>query len=158
MPETPYKRTCRTCGEEFLAPSTLYRVCKGCLRKTHDKITDYPKVFYKNRKIAFERDGWTCQCCGCKSNGLRTNSLLCHHLDCDRKNNSPTNLITLCQQCHLSLHRQYDKATLRRSNIYQLFAKEKQFGEFGKNLIYGPARKIVHKRFRGKPEFFTKPR
>lgn len=67
-----------------------------------------------------------------------------------------SNLITLCEQCHQSLHGKYDKKTLRRSNIYKLFSTDIKFGEFGKNLIYGASKQIVKKQFRGKPKLFFK--
>jgi len=41
-----------------------------------------------------ERDGYTCQICG------ENPSLCCHHIDYDKKNCNPTNLITLCRSCH----------------------------------------------------------
>lgn len=156
MTETPYILKCQHCGVEFRATNTYHRLCRYCKALREGKIR-YPKVFYKNRKIVLERDDHTCQCCGCKADGQKTNQIICHHLDCDKANNSPSNLITLCSQCHNSLHSKYSKPELRRSNIYRLFAKEKQFGEFGKNLIYGAAKKIVKKQFGGKPKFFFKP-
>lgn len=155
MPEKPYKRTCSKCGVEFLAQSPHYRYCGKC-RSFYTKGNDYPKLYYKNRKIAFDRDEMMCQCCGCKEDGLHTNSLLVHHIDTDRGNNSLSNLITMCQQCHLSLHQKYSKYILRRSNIYKLFAQEKQYGEFGKTIIYESAKKIVKKQFTGKPVTFFK--
>lgn len=118
--------------------------------------TTYPKLFYKNRKLVFMRDEDKCQCCGCTENGIHTNNLIVHHIDCDRGNNSMSNLITLCQQCHMSLHAKFDKPTLRRSNIYRLFAQDLKFGEFGKNLIYEPAKQLVKKQFTGKPKLFFK--
>jgi hypothetical protein len=33
-----------------------------------------------------------------------------HHIDCDRDNNSESNLVELCKKCHLRLHRRiYDE-------------------------------------------------
>lgn len=46
------------------------------------------------RKHIFERDNY--QCFNCK----KTNQLLIHHLDGNKLNNSPENLITLCKICH----------------------------------------------------------
>lgn len=45
------------------------------------------------------RDEWTCQLCGkCRD---RWGGLLhVHHIDSDKLNNSPTNLISLCATCH----------------------------------------------------------
>ena len=153
MAELPYKVKCKKCSVEFMAFSTHCRRCVECAKIDHS-ILFYPKVFYKNRKIIFDRDEYKCQCCGCQPDGQNTNKLVCHHIDCDRQNNSPSNLITLCIQCHHSLHNKYTKYVLRRSNIYKLFSTDIRFGEFGKNLIYGAAKVIVKKQFSGKPKLF----
>lgn len=155
MAEYPYILKCCKCNVEFRSQNTRRQRCLNCLGVDSGKIK-YPKVFYKNRKIVLERDEYKCQCCGCGEDGQNTNSICVHHLDVDRKNNSPSNLITLCIQCHLSLHGKYGEKVLRRSNIYKLFAQEKQFGEFGKNLIYEPAKKLVKRQFGGKPKLFFK--
>lgn len=155
MPSTPYKVVCPKCSVEFLSETTKIKMCPQCKNFYTNKI-GYPKLYYKNRKIVFERDEHKCQCCGCEENGVNTNSLIVHHIDIDRGNNSLSNLITLCNQCHMSIHGKYSKYILRRSNIYKLFAQEKQFGEFGKTMIYEPAKKMVKKQFGGKPKLFFK--
>jgi len=155
MTTYPYKVICPVCNIEFLNRTARRQMCKKCKSYSLGK-SDYPKLYYKNRKLVFVRDEDKCQCCGCSSNGLHTNSLIVHHIDCDRGNNSMSNLITLCQQCHLSLHSKFNKPTLRRSNIYKLFAQDLKFGEFGKNLIYEPAKQLVKKQFGGKPKLFFK--
>jgi 5-methylcytosine-specific restriction endonuclease McrA len=45
--------------------------------------------------------------------------LTVHHIDGDRKNNDPQNLIALCQRCHLRLDRAY-KSKRRRSGQKEL--------------------------------------
>lgn len=155
MTEYPYKIACRKCGVEYFAKTPHARVCRSCKSYFSGKSL-YPKLFYKNRKLVFVRDEDKCQCCGCSKDSLHTNSLIVHHIDCDRGNNSMSNLITLCVQCHMSLHAKFDKPTLRRSNIYKLFAQDLKFGEFGKNLIYEPAKQLVKKQFTGKPKLFFK--
>ena len=155
MAETPYICTCKNCGVQFFASSNCYKLCKSC-RRAKKNPNVYTRVFWKNRLLVLQRDNHTCQCCGCKSDGKRTNLIVCHHIDGDRQNNSPSNLITLCTQCHCSLHKKYSKYILRRSNIYKLFADEAKFGEFGKNLLYGASKIIVKKQFKGKPKLFFK--
>jgi 5-methylcytosine-specific restriction endonuclease McrA len=57
------------------------------------------------RKDILARDNWRCQICGCRKN------LDVHHmrrrsaLGDDRE----TNLITLCRQCHHTVHRSADR-------------------------------------------------
>jgi len=50
------------------------------------------------RKIR-ERDNYTCQICGIHENELNQ-SLCVHHIDYNKYNSSPDNLISLCGSCH----------------------------------------------------------
>src|SRR5258708_34981357 len=56
--------------------------------------------FYKEklRDQAVKRDNFTCQICGSKKN------LIVHHYDGDRLNNILSNLVTLCRECHPTVH------------------------------------------------------
>ena len=153
MTEKPYILICRKCNVEFRGENQHIKLCPYCKGVSLGRIK-YPKVYYKNRKIILIRDEYKCQCCGCEEDDKKTNQLIIHHIDVDTLNNSPSNLITLCTQCHLSLHGKYTKYVLRRSNIYKLFATDSRFGEFGKNLIYGASKQLVKKQFKGKPKLF----
>jgi 5-methylcytosine-specific restriction endonuclease McrA len=42
-----------------------------------------------------KRDNYTCKECGQK------NVKCCHHIDYDKQNSNPNNLITLCNSCHI---------------------------------------------------------
>jgi hypothetical protein len=55
------------------------------------------------RKIR-DRDRWTCQRCH-EQRQRWGNSLHVHHIDENKLNNDPTNLISLCSKCHRSAHR-----------------------------------------------------
>ena len=99
----PYIIKCCKCGVEFRAKNKNRQRCRNCIAVDEGR-EKYPKVYYKNRKIALLRDDSKCQCCGCVEDGQKTNRLIVHHIDVDTKNNSPSNLITLCSQCHNSLH------------------------------------------------------
>lgn len=54
------------------------------------------------RKIIRGRDGYICQLCGKHGNDV-------HHIDYDKKNCNPNNLIILCRACHrkTNFNRQY---------------------------------------------------
>lgn len=164
MPEKPYKIKCKKCGVELYASSPFSDCCEKCkktigkdeYRKILNDVDFYPKIFYKNRKIVLNRDENKCQCCGCKEDTKITNRLIIHHIDLNKLNNSLSNLITLCEQCHISLHKKFTQQELRQSNIYKLFSTDIRFGEFGKNLIYGASKQIVKKQFKGKPKLFFK--
>ena len=45
-----------------------------------------------------KRDDYTCQDCG------SIPSIIVHHIDHDKKNCGPDNLVTLCRKCHINIH------------------------------------------------------
>ena len=49
-----------------------------------------------------ERDNYTCQICSCPQGD---EALSVHHIDKNKQNCNPDNLITLCRSCHTRLHR-----------------------------------------------------
>jgi len=57
----------------------------------------YPKEFKYKRNTILERDNYTCQSSNCK---CLSKILDIHHIDYNKKNNNPDNLITLCRSCH----------------------------------------------------------
>ena len=59
----------------------------------------YPLEFNDLLKQAiFERDEFTCQLCGAQPENKK--ELHPHHIDYDKANCNPNNLITLCHSCH----------------------------------------------------------
>ncbi len=56
-----------------------------------------PEFNKQKKKQVLERDNYTCQDPNCKH---ISDKLDIHHIDYDKKNNSPENLITLCASCH----------------------------------------------------------
>ena len=58
----------------------------------------YPPEFNKKLKhLILERDNYTCQCPDCEH---KTDVLDIHHIDFNKQNNTPENLIALCNSCH----------------------------------------------------------
>ena len=59
------------------------------------------------RNAVYERDNYTCQCCGDDSGG----NLNAHHLDgynwCKSGRIDVNNGITLCDKCHIKFHNRY---------------------------------------------------
>lgn len=58
------------------------------------------------RKIIRERDNHICQLCGGQQ---EDKAFDVHHIDYNKKNNDPNNLITLCKRCHIktNFNREY---------------------------------------------------
>ena len=52
------------------------------------------------RKSIRERDNYICQECGVHQDELKY-KLHCHHIDYDKKNCNPDNLVSLCRSCHV---------------------------------------------------------
>lgn len=63
--------------------------------------------YIKWRKLVYERDNYTCQCC----RGTKSNSFNAHHLNsydwCKKERTSVDNGVTLCNECHKSFHSIY---------------------------------------------------
>jgi hypothetical protein len=117
-----YIRICKKCNREYKTNETRgARYCRDC-KKDLGIIKTKPKYsghFYRKRKIVLERDKNRCR--NCKS----IKKLLVHHIDCDKKNNSFSNLITLCEVCHHALHALFAKKELKENYIFDLFYKMK---------------------------------
>jgi 5-methylcytosine-specific restriction endonuclease McrA len=69
------------------------------LRK-HPRVRLDPELYERLREHVLRRDGWKCQCCGARSN------LEVHHKEFRGQGgaDSEKNLITLCGECHRTLH------------------------------------------------------
>lgn len=111
--------SCSLCGKTFERAMSKNRSKTGfvfCSRKCKDeaqRVTskletftlphyDTGKFYY--RRVAFREYEHKCACCGYKDD----NRLLdVHHLDNDRTNCKPENLIILCVRCHAGVTRGY---------------------------------------------------
>lgn len=68
--------------------------------KNGNNALPYGFEFTKNfKRLIRARDGYKCQRCGTKYNKGR--ALEIHHIDFNKTNNDPTNLITLCGECNI---------------------------------------------------------
>jgi hypothetical protein len=122
MADKPYIVECHKCGLAVNRKTPCKFLCSSC------QEIGYNRTYYQNKKLALIRDNQKCQCCGTKKD------LLAHHIDVHKSNNSLTNLIILCHQCHHHLHSTYTPAELRHACIYKLFPKIFRWGSFGKRF------------------------
>lgn len=76
------------------------------------------------RKMVYQRDKYTCQCCGYKGKRLNAHHLNGYKWDIENRTNI-NNGITLCENCHTSFHSQYGKGNNTKE----------QFEEYRNNTI-----------------------
>lgn len=119
---------CSACKKKKI--SEAHRGSKSHLwdhsKTAEDRIRDrkYPE-YYKWRSDVFERDDYTCQCCG-----ERGGTINAHHIESYAREKELRvdldNGVTLCESCHKEYHR----------NFYRNDADEESFREF----MYGEYR------------------
>jgi 5-methylcytosine-specific restriction endonuclease McrA len=115
---------CERCGENYKTHPNQAEVSRFCSnecqishRKGHGGVMsrgeDNPHWeggAARSRERALERDGYTCQRCGCEvGDGLREKSYSAevHHI-IPRSAGGPdtlSNLVTLCWECHMKAHK-----------------------------------------------------
>ena len=61
---------------------------------------------------------WRCERCGHPHDIINWHILTVHHIDGNKKNDDPRNLIALCQRCHLSV-----QGSGRRYSVYSPLQK-----------------------------------
>lgn len=129
--KTPLKYIC-TCGDESTISYEKFRLgqrCRKCANKKFgesqrgeanhnwnpdktddERLLERSSSDYKYwRKSVYERDNFTCVCCGSKSK--RSNPIQAHHLDghnwCRERRTDVSNGVTLCLECHTEFHITY---------------------------------------------------
>ena len=119
-------KTCKECGKAFEIQVCEERwgqgsfcgiECKSAWQSANvngrnhpnylgdDYQREYPNVFNAVKDAIRERDKRTCQVCGVSENGKK---LCVHHIDYDKNNTAPNNLITLCPSCHAKTNFRHD--------------------------------------------------
>lgn len=64
---------------------------------------DWGKIAYDKKNSA----GWRCEHCGAPDDRESGHVLTVHHLDGNKANCDPSNLVALCQKCHLHIQSKY---------------------------------------------------
>ena len=72
---------------------------------TGDHSLDWAIIAYQVKRAAHNR----CERCGAPN--TQGSYLTVHHLDGNRANNHPANLVALCQKCHLHVQARFDPST-----------------------------------------------
>lgn len=62
----------------------------------------YPQSYYDIQPLIRDRDGHVCQLCG---EPEEDRLLDVHHIDKNRLNSDPFNLVSLCRSCHRKVHK-----------------------------------------------------
>jgi 5-methylcytosine-specific restriction endonuclease McrA len=111
--EIEQMRELRDAGYSYGLIGSVYGVSR---QRIHQLISGYGLIRANSRyrllrSIVLKRDGNKCQECN------STTNLIVHHIDGDNKNNDLTNLITLCNPCHLYLHRHRIKQQRLRDTV-----------------------------------------
>ena len=115
MPKLGRTTICITCGKRDPIKG---RICSRCRYKTNrergnpqrwyqknkDKLRKRARFDYtrsRDRTSALELYGAKCAVCNWDK---AITVLHVHHIDCNRRNHNPSNLIVLCPTCHLYRH------------------------------------------------------
>lgn len=70
------------------------------------------------------------KCEYCKTKGKKNNRLTVHHLDYDTRNNLDSNLVLLCQKCHLHIQQKYPGVRKRKDFTYLFILRDSQLELF----------------------------
>ena len=76
-----------------------------------------------HREKIRERDGYCCQNCGIAENLLNA-KLSIHHIDYEKKNISPNNLISLCNSCHIKTNHGREYWTVVFRNVLNSYTNQ----------------------------------
>ena len=121
---------CEYCGKECSVTKSYFegREHHFCSKECHDKwkkgennpswnpnITDEERNkgrliegYTEWRKAVYERDNYTCQCCGKHGGSLNAHHLNSYHWDKEHRTDI-NNALTLCENCHKEFHKIYGK-------------------------------------------------
>lgn len=86
-------------GQAFTADQDARRAQRRReARRRNKRLHGYPKAFSTELKRRIrERDGFRCQQCGTPEAGIPWQ---CHHINYDKTDQRPENLVLLCNRCH----------------------------------------------------------
>ena len=116
------KESMKQLKEKGFSYGSIGKLFKISRQRVHVIISNYIPPCQRNYGIGkerelifksiFERDKFSCQICG-------KIGILIHHIDKNDSNNTLTNLVCLCNNCHLNLHRPIKKTNTKTSPTKQ---------------------------------------
>lgn len=107
--KTEFKKGHGFSEEALRKMSESHRGEKSVLWKGGISFEPYSSDWTKALKILIrERDNYTCQICGKQQDKIGFDV---HHIDYNKKNCNPENLITLCKNCHIKTSQNREKWT-----------------------------------------------
>lgn len=95
----------------------------SCVWKGGISFLPYPREFYEIADSIRDRDDHVCQLCGTPENGKKHPV---HHIDYDKQNNSPSNLISLCVSHNTKVNRNREQWTKYFQLMSYLFEGKSQ--------------------------------
>ena len=127
------EQVCPNCNTKFIARKKGQVYCSPACQKTYSDRKYKDSIRFDGMKeLILKRDGYKCVKCGSISN------LNVHHKDHSgnqkKPNNSPDNLITLCDTCHISEHK------ISRWNNDEVRHENKHCLNCGKEMIVSKKR------------------
>jgi len=87
----------------------------------------YPKSWPKMARIVKHLSKGRCENCGVSDDGGAGYVLTVHHLDFNTFNNKYSNLVALCQRCHLSIQSWFHPNQLWLFDVKPVWAKRRGF-------------------------------
>ena len=123
---------CPVCGEPIKNYKNNKTCSHRCANNLFKRVGEYHWNFQnggeKNyRKICFDNHGNKCIICG------EENIVQAHHIDTDRENNSPENLVPLCLNHHWYMHTEFkvliENQVLDYIKHYKKYGPVAQLGE-----------------------------
>ena len=101
-----------------LAKIGLFKMEKNPNWKGGISFEKYPKAFKDIRESIRARDKHECQICNSQKN---TERLCVHHIDYNKKNICPNNLISLCRSCHVKTNTKREYWTWQLNIFMEIF-------------------------------------
>lgn len=99
-----------------LSYGAIGKLFKVSRQRVHQIVSGYVnpsnRVHWLNEffEAILKRDNHICQKC-------EKGAILIHHIDKDNSNNNPSNLVALCNSCHLDLHREKERSKGTKKKI-----------------------------------------